>query len=92
MTKKEDEKSSCPTLNAKNDDNNSEDWGISTWITYSSVSVLIVSYCIFLYDKNIFKEKAHVPGISHLETLFDAIEKYSPFHEYLLDDNYHLFE
>ena len=92
MTKNEDEKRSCPTLNAKDRDNNSDNWGISTWITYSSISVLIVSYCVFLYDRSIFKEKAHVPGISYLETLFDAIETYSPFHEYLLDDNYHFTE
>ena len=92
MTKNNNEKGSCPTLNTKKQDNDSNNLGISTWITYSAISVLILSYCIFLYDRNIFKEKSHVPGITHLETLFDAIEKYSPFHEFLLDDNYYYAE
>ena len=92
MTKNNNEKGSCPTLNTKKQDNDSNNLGISTWITYSAVSVLILSYCVFLYDRNIFKEKSHVPGITHLETLFDAIEKYSPFHEFLLDDNYYYAE
>ena len=92
MAKNSDKKSSCPSFSTKENENTANDWGLTTWITYSSVFVLIISYCIFLYDRDIFKEKSHVPGISQLETLFDAIEKYSPFHEFLLDDYYELKE
>ena len=92
MAKNSDKKSSCPSFSTKENENSSNEWGLTTWITYSSVFVLILSYCVFLYDRDIFKHKSHVPGISQLETLFDAIEKYSPFHEFLLDDYYELKE
>ena len=85
MAKSSDKKSSCPSLSAKNNET-SDEWGLSSLITYSAISVLILSYCVFLYDRSIFKENTHIPGVSKLETIFDAIEKYSPFHEFLLDD------
>ena len=89
MTKKEETvKGTCPTLNVKVNDSSTERWGISTWITYLSSLVLIFSYCVFLYDRNLFSKVQHVPGLTSLETLFDAVEKYSPFHEYLRDDDY----
>jgi predicted heme/steroid binding protein len=89
MTKKDEAvKGSCPSLNVKLDDGSPEKWGMSTWISYLSAFVLICSYCVFLYDRNLFSKVQHVPGLASLETLFDAVERYSPFHEYLMDDDY----
>ena len=80
---------SCPKLNVRLEDGPSERWGLSTWIAYFSVFVVMLAYCAFLYDRNLFHTQGrNIPGLSSLETLFDAIEKYSPFHEYLMDDNY----
>ena len=89
MTKKlEGEKGVCPSVKARIEDNSAEKWGISTWICYSSALVILLSYCVFLYDRNIFSSHAkQVPGLSSLETFFDTIEKYSPFHEFLMDDS-----
>jgi len=89
MTKKDEAvKGSCPSLNVKLNDSSTEKWAISTWIAYLSALVLICSYCVFLYDRNLMAKVQHIPGLASLETLFDAVEKYSPFHEFLMDDDY----
>ena len=65
---------SVPKLEVHFEDEHSRKWGISSWITYSSVVALMVSYCFFLYDRSLFHSQAlKVPGLTSLETLFDAI-------------------
>ena len=87
--KRTNHEDSPPKLEVHFEDEHSRKWGISSWITYSSIVALMVSYCFFLYDRNLFHSQAvKVPGLTSLETLFDAIEKYSPFHEFLMDEDY----
>ena len=55
-------------------------------VPYLLFTVVIGAYCGFLYDENGFRQKAEsFPALVLFVQLFEAVEKYSPFHQVSLD-------
>ena len=88
MTNNNEGKDACPTVKVKLKNDSSDKWSLSTIVAYSTISALLLMYCIFLYDRKSFSSNLqNYPVVTHLDTFFNAIEKYSPFHEFLMDDD-----
>ena len=56
--------------------------GLTSLVPYLILTVVVVAYSGFLYDTDGFRSQAKVYVVLQpFEILFDAVEKYSPFHQ-----------
>ena len=62
-----------------------EKLGFGSLLFYVLASVFVVLYCIYLYDKSLFESES-LPQLRSLNTFFDAVEKFSPFHQFIDED------
>jgi len=62
--------------------------GVTTVVFYSLASLLLLSYCVYLYDRHAFESAltTHAPALKPLTVAFDLVGAYSPFHEFIDDD------
>ncbi len=59
----------------------------SSKVFYSLLVVTAACYCAFLYDRPRFESFVdQYEYLKPVSTFFQAVEKYSPFHEFLLDE------
>ena len=60
---------------------------VSTVILYIFGAFLLISYCGYAYDQDAFKSNSQrVAVLKPLVVLFDLIETYSPFHQFIDDE------
>ena len=79
--------SRLPQVKAVLEDPPREPLGLVAILTYILFAAFLTSYAAFLYDRQGFAARtAGISGLDHLVTVFDVIEKYSPFHEFIDDD------
>ena len=65
-----------------------EESGKSSIIYYTACIVLLGAYCAYLYDQNQFKSHAeNYVVLKPFQTLFEAVEQFSPFHEFITEPN-----
>lgn len=79
--------SRLPQVKAVSEDPPREPLGLVAILTYVLFAAFLTSYAAFLYDRPGFAARtAGISGLENLATVFDVIEKYSPFHEFIDDD------
>lgn len=57
---------------------------VGSYLAYFSMFVIVIFYSGYLYDTEAFRSHAKAfKVLQPFEVLFDAIEKYSPFHQFI---------
>jgi len=63
-----------------------EQVGLFTIVTYSFFALVLATYAAYLHDRQAFVSKTEgISGLRNLVTIFDVIEAFSPFHEFMDD-------
>ena len=68
-------------------DSKKESLGLVGVVFYSVCAAFLLTYSAYLFDKEGFASKTKgISGVQDLVTVFEVIETFSPFHEFIDDD------
>ncbi len=79
--------------NSKNASKSSEGkCPVGSCLAYLAMFIIVIFYSGYLYDTEAFRSHSKAfKVLQPFEVLFDAVEKYSPFHQFLSEGNEYFF-